>query len=309
MNSAYFLLDPKAVHNSAMQIGISLPHFRHLASREAIRRIAQHTEAVGLDSIWVSDHILLTDVQTKRFGAVFYEPIATLSYAAAITEKVQVGTTAIILPYRNPKVTAKQLSTIDALSGGRLIFGCAAGWSQEEFEALGVDFKGRGAVSDAYLRIIKRLWTQPLVDGMHFEPRPVQKPHPPIWIGGNSQRAIRRAVELGDCWHPTRPNADEIRAGKAHIRQIAERYGRKPDEIGITVREPFKIDEALPADRTRPFVGPRAHIIDSFHEFKELGVSHMVVDLFYSTSVLEDATLESMVQAMEVLAQDIRPKL
>jgi probable F420-dependent oxidoreductase len=292
-----------------MEIGISLPHFRHLASREAIRRIAQHAEAVGLDSIWVSDHILLTDIQTKRFGAVFYEPIVTLSDAAAITQKVRVGTTAIILPYRNPKVTAKQLSTIDALSGGRLIFGCAAGWSQEEFAALGVDFKTRGATSDAYLRIIKQLWTEPLVDGMHFEPRPVQKPHPPIWVGGNSKRGIRRAVEFGDCWHPTRPSADEIRAGKAHISEIAERYGRKPHEIGITVREPFKIDERLLADRTRPFVGPHAHVINSFHEFKDLGVSHMVVDLFYSTRVLEDATLDSMIQAMEVLAHDIRPQL
>src|SRR5205807_1407981 len=138
----------KAVHNIPMQIGISLPHFRHLASRAAIRRTAQYAEDLGLDSIWVSDHILLTDVQTKRFGAVFYEPLVTLSYAAAITEKIHLGTTAIILPYRNPKVTAKQLSTIDALSGGRLIFACAAGWSHEEFEALGVDFKTRGAVSD-----------------------------------------------------------------------------------------------------------------------------------------------------------------
>ena len=299
----------KAVHNSAMQIGISLPHFRHLASREAIRRIAQYAEGFGLDSIWVSDHILLTDVQTKRFGAVFYEPIVTLSYAAAMTEKVRVGTTAIILPYRNPKVTAKQLSTIDALSSGRLIFACAAGWAQEEFEALGVDFKTRGAVSDTYLRIIKRLWTEPLVDGMHFEPRPVQKPLPPIWIGGNSKRGIRRAVEFGDCWHPTRPSADEIRAGKAHISEIAGGHGRKPHEIGITVREPFKIDEGLPAERNRPFIGPRAHVMDSFHEFKELGVNHMVVDLFYSASVLEDATLDSMIQAMEVLARDICPRL
>ena len=299
----------KAIHNNAMQIGISLPHFRHLASTEAIRRIAQHAETIGLDSIWVTDHILLTDTQTKRFGAVFYEPIATLSYAAAITQKVQVGTTAIILPYRNPKVTAKQLSTIDALSGGRLIFGCAAGWSAEEFGALGVDFETRGAVSDAYLRLIKRLWTEPRVDGLHFEPRPLQKPHPPIWVGGNSKRGIRRAVELGDFWHPTRATAEEVKAGRSEIRNIAERFGRNPAEIGITVREPFKIDEGLPADRDKPFIGPRSHVMNSLHEFNELGVSHMVVDLFYSTSVLEHETLDSMIQAMDVLARDIRPSL
>ena len=299
----------QAIHNIAMEIGISLPHFRHLASTEAIRRIAQYAEAIGLDSIWVTDHILLTDAQTKRFGTVFYEPIATLSYAAAITHRVRVGTTAIILPYRNPKVTAKQLSTIDTLSGGRLIFGCAAGWSEEEFGALGVDFKNRGAVSDAYLRMIKRLWTEPRIDGLHFEPRPVQKPHPPIWVGGNSKRGIRRAVELGDYWHPTRPTAEEVKAGKSEIRNIAERFGRNPAEIGITVREPFKIDERLPADQDKPFIGPRSHVMDSFHRFKELGVSHMVVDLFYSTSMLEHETLDSMIQAMDVLARDIRPGL
>jgi len=299
----------KGIHNIAMQIGISLPHFRHLASTQAIRRIAQHAETIGLDSIWVTDHILLTDMQTKRFGAVFYEPIATLSYAAAITQKVRVGTTAIILPYRNPKVTAKQLSTIDSLSGGRLIFGCAAGWSEEEFAALGVDFKTRGAVSDAYLRLIKRLWTEPRIEGLHFEPRPLQKPHPPIWVGGNSKRGIRRAVELGDFWHPTRPTAKDVKAGSSEIRNMAERFGRNPEEIGITVREPFKIDERLPADRDKPFIGPRSHVTDSFYEFNELGVSHMVVDLFYSTSVLEHETVDSMIHAMDVLARDIRPGL
>src|SRR5438094_545529 len=177
--------------------------------------------------------------------------------------KVRLGTTAIILPYRNPKVTAKQLSTIDTLSGGRLIFGCAAGWSEEEFGALGVDFKNRGAVSDAYLRMIKRLWTEPRIDGLQFEPRPLQKPHPPIWVGGNSKRGIRRAVELGNYWHPTRPTAEEVKAGKSEIRNIAERFGRNPAEIGITVREPFKIDERLPADQGKPFIGPRSHVMDS----------------------------------------------
>src|SRR5947208_16553819 len=108
----------QAIHNIAMEIGISLPHFRHLASTEAIRRIAQYAEAIGLDSIWVTDHILLTDAQTKRLGTVFYEPIATLIYAAAMTQRLRVGTTAIILPYLNPKVTAKQLWTIIALSRG-----------------------------------------------------------------------------------------------------------------------------------------------------------------------------------------------
>jgi probable F420-dependent oxidoreductase len=292
-----------------MQIGISLPHFRHLASPDAVRTIARHAETLALDSIWVSDHILLTEVATKRFGKVFYEPITTLSYAAAVTSKIRVGTSAIILPYRNPKVTAKQLATIDVLSSGRLIFGCAAGWSQEEFQALGVDFESRGNTADLYLRIIKRLWTEPLVDGMHFEPQPQQKPHPPIWVGGNSKRGMRRAVEFGNCWHPTRPSADTIRAGKYYIQELAARTGRNAAEIAIAPREPFKINESLPADRNKPFVGPKNHVMESFHEFRSLGIDHVMIDLFYSTTEVEDATLESMMKDMEILASDIRPKL
>src|SRR6266481_1749611 len=110
----------------------------------------------------------------------------------------------------------------------------------------------------------------------------------------NSRRSMR--------YPATRPTADEIRTGKAHISEIAGSYGRKAQDIGITVREPFKIDEGLPAERNKPFIGPRSHVMDSFHEFRELGVNHMVIDLFYSTSVLEDATLDSMLKAMEVLA-------
>ena len=292
-----------------MQIGISLPHFREMASPDAIRIMAEYAENIGLDSIWVTDHVLLTDEQAKRYGRLFYEPIITLTYAAAVTKRVRLGTTAIILPYRNPTITAKQLSTIDTLSGGRLIFGCAAGWYREEFETLGADFQNRGSVSDSYLRLIKQLWTQGPSNGMHFEPRPVQKPHPPIWVGGNSRRGIRRAVELGDYWHPTRPTADDVRAGKAYIQEIAGTYGRNAEEIGIGAREPFKIDERLSADRSRPFIGPRSHVMDSFQEFKELGVSHMVIDLFYSNTALENETLESMSQAMEVLAKSIRPTL
>lgn len=283
-----------------MQIGISLPHFRHVASPEAVRAIAMHAESIGLDSVWVSDHLLLTDADVKRFGTVFYEPLMTLSWAAGVTTRIKVGTSAIILPYRNPKVTAKQLATIDVLSGGRLIFGCAAGWSQDEFRALGADFENRGNVSDEYLRTIQQIWTEGRADGLYCEPRPLQKPRPPIWVGGNSKRAVRRAVELADCWHPTRPRAEDIRAGKAHIQELTKR------DLAIAAREPFKIDESLPADRSKPFLGPRSHVMESFHEFKDLGVSHFVIDLFYSVKELHDETVESMMKAMEVLARDVR---
>lgn len=279
-----------------MQIGISLPHFRRLVSAAAVRTIAQHAEVIGLDSIWVTDHMLLTDADVQRFGTVFYEPLVTLSWAAAVTTKIRIGTSAIILPYRNPKITAKQLATIDVLSAGRLIFGCAAGWSESEFRALGADFENRGKIADENLRIIKEAWMTGRVDGLVCEPEPVQKPHPPIWVGGNSKRGMRRAAEFGDAWHPTRPTADDIRAGKTHLQSLT------PRPLAIAAREPFKIDERLPADRAKPFLGPRKHVMESFHEFKELGVAHFVIDLFYSVKELQDESVDSMMRAMEVLA-------
>src|SRR5919199_3201946 len=188
-----------------MRFGLSLPHFQRVASPEAIQRVAQRAEQLGYDGIWVSDHIVIPVSAAERFGSMFYEPLTALGFVAACTSRVRLGTTVIILPYRNPLVTAKVLSTLDVLSGGRITAGMAVGWTEDEFKALGVPFQERGALSDEYIAAFKALWTQdkPAFQGRHvrfdniaFEPKPVQKPHIPIWVGGNSKRAIRRAVAL-----------------------------------------------------------------------------------------------------------------
>lgn len=249
---------------------------------------------------------------------MFYEPLTVLGYVAGFTSTVSIGTSAIILPYRNPVVTAKQLSTLDVLSDGRLIFGAASGWAEEEFQALDVGFDGRGPRSDDYLETIKTLWTwdRPEIEEhdtrfsrVHFQPKPVQSPHPPIWIGGNSLRGIRRAAEFGDCWHPTRPSVEDIRVGRERLDEAAKRAGRKPEAVGIAVRQPFKLDETLPADPRKPLLGPRGHILDSLGAFRELGVSHFVIDLFYSISALNETSVDSMMSSMETLANDIRPNV
>ena len=258
------------------------------------------------------------DSAIPKFGKTFYEPLTVLAYVAGFTSKVAIGTSAIILPYRNPVVTAKQLSTLDVLSGGRLIFGAAAGWAEEEFKALDVGFADRGTLSDEHLKTIKALWTRdhPEIEEhdsrfsrVHFHPKPIQTPHPPIWIGGNSRRGIRRAAELGDVWHPTRPSVQDIRVGRQHLSDAVLRAGRKPEGVGIAVRGPFKLDETLPADPRKPLLGPLGHILDSLGAFRELGVSHFVVDLFYSTSALNETTVDSVMLAMETLANDIRPSI
>ena len=148
----------------------------------------------------------------------------TLAVAAGATSRVRLGTTVLILPYRNAVVTAKMISSLDALSDGRVVFGIGAGWVAAESATLGVPFAERGAMTDEYLAAMQELWTSPepsftgkytQFGGLAFEPRPLQKPHPPIWVGGHSRAALRRTVQFGAAWHPINRPPDELRAGRA----------------------------------------------------------------------------------------------
>jgi len=302
-----------------MRFGLSLPHFRRVAFPEAIRQVAQRAEHLGYDGIWVSDHIVIPDSAVDRFGSMFYEPLTVLGFAAACTSKVRLGTTVLILPYRNPLVTAKVLATLDVLSGGRVTAGMAVGWTEDEFKALGVPFQERGALSDEYIAAFKVLWTQdkPAFHGQHvrfeniaFEPKPVQKPHIPIWIGGNSKRAIRRAVALGDCWHPTRPLVEDVKAGVMYLREVCAQRGRDPRSLMIAVRQPLKFyDGAEASVRRRPLLGSMQKIIDDIGHFHDAGVHYIVLDTFYSVPELAYETVDGMFESIERFAADVMPKI
>jgi probable F420-dependent oxidoreductase len=302
-----------------MQFGLSLPHFRPVASPEAIRLVAQRAEQLGYDGIWVSDHIVIPASAVSRFGSMFYEPLTVLGFAAACTSRIRLGTTVIILPYRNPVVAAKVLSTLDVLSGGRVTAGMAVGWTEEEFKALSVPFQERGALSDEYIAAFKALWTQetPAFHGHHihfegiaFEPKPVQKPHIPIWIGGNSKRAIRRAVALGDGWHPTRPLPENIKVGVTYAHEICGQRRRDPRSLTIAAREPLKFyDGTEAAVRRRPLLGGTQKVIDDIGQYCDAGVDYLMLDTFYSVPELEHETLESLLETIERFAADVMPKI
>jgi len=301
-----------------MQFGLSLPHFRQVASAEAIRRVAQRAERLGYDGIWVSDHIVMPTSAEGRFGSVFYEPLTVLGFAAACTSRIRLGTTVIILPYRNPVVTAKALATLDVLSGGRVTAGVGVGWTEDEFVALGIPFRERGAISDEYIAAFKTLWTQATpsfhghyvrFDHVAFEPKPVQKPHIPVWIGGNSKRAIRRAVALGDGWHPTRPLPEEVKAGVAYAQEVCRQRGRDPSSLTIGVREPLKFYDGVEASiRRRPLLGSTQKIIDDLGQYRDAGVDYCLLDTFYSAPELERETVDSMLGTIERFAADVMPK-
>jgi probable F420-dependent oxidoreductase len=189
-------------------------------SQEAIAQISQAAETAGFDAVFVTEHTFPEDGWMSSGGHHALDPYVALSFAAAATSTIKVFTYLAVLPYRNPFLTAKAVASLDVLSGGRVILGVGAGYLEAEFKAVGVDFSERNDLCDESIVAMKRAWSEAgmRMEGRHFSveghtmlPRPIQQPHPPIWVGGNSKRAIRRAVELGDGWMPM-PNPRSLGA-------------------------------------------------------------------------------------------------
>jgi probable F420-dependent oxidoreductase len=265
-----------------VRYGFYLPTRGATASPEALETLVARGEALGFASVVIADHIVFPVTITSRYpytvsGAFpgqgdALEQLPLMAFVAARSRTLRLISSVMILPYRNPVVTAKMLATIDVLSRGRLTVGVGVGWLREEFEALGAPpFERRGAVSDEYLRIFKTLWTQDPAsyrgEFYRFEairclPHPVQKPHPPIWVGGHSKAALRRAARLGDGWHPVGANPAvplgpaELRASLDELRRLTEAEGRDPVTLTISYKAPV-YDRAPAGDGPdrRPFSG------------------------------------------------------
>jgi probable F420-dependent oxidoreductase len=216
----------------------------------------------------------------------------TLSFVAAKTDKIRLMTGIAVIPYRNPFALANSLATVDHLSSGRLDVGAGLGWMKEEFDLLRVPYEERGEIMDEYLRILKVIWSEksPHFQGkyfqfsdVHFSPKVVQRPHPPIWVGGESPRAIRRAAELGDGWFPIDSNprfplsgVGELAAAIAKLRRQVEKAGRKPEEVRIGyLASNFELREVGSSESGKLFVGSPQKILADVKEFDRLGVSFL----------------------------------
>jgi probable F420-dependent oxidoreductase len=219
-----------------MRIGVNLLNFGPGVSPDSLAGWAQLAEALGYHFLMISDHVAMTADVTARYPAPFYDPFVTLGWLARVTRRVELGTTVVILPYRHPLLTARLAANVDRLSGGRFIFGVGVGWARQEFEALGLPFERRGAMSSDYLAAIKTAWTSDVAShagpfvtfrDVQTGPRPLRSPHPPIWVGGATEAAMRRAVRLGDAWHPIRIRVPWLRdTGLPALRAIADKEGR-----------------------------------------------------------------------------------
>ncbi len=292
-----------------MEIGLHLPQVGPLATREGITAFARLAEQHGFDSLWVSDHVVIprklsSSYPYSRDGAFpvppdvpFLEPLATLLFAAGVTERARLGTTILVLPMRNPIVTAKQLASLDVLSSGRLILGAGAGWMGEEFEMLDVPFERRGARTDEYIELYKKLWTEEnpsfhgkfwQIENVGFAPKPLQRPHPPIWVGGHGAPALRRAGRLGDAWHAAYVGPDLLRKYYEEVQRHAREAGRDPGGVALTVRVRLPLNDPPTA-------------IDQLRACRDVGVSHVVVEAVA-------AQLEQTQALMETLAREVRPK-
>lgn len=310
-----------------MQYGLHLPASSATVKPEDLVRFAQRAEALNFSLLTVADHVIVPThisvpypytVDGKYPGTGFHlETLMTMGFLAGATQRIRFATSVMILPYRNPVVTAKMLASLDVLSGGRVIVGVGVGWMKEEFENLQApDYAARGRVTDEYIRSFRELWTndRPTFQGQFvnfsnliFLPKPVQKTIP-IWIGGHSKAALKRAGELGNGWHPiggvpTIPlEPEDVKRDLATVREHAVKAGRDPKSIHVALKGSLFDKEKKIADRRRRFMGSAEDIASDIREYGAAGVDTMIFDVRQPSSA---ETLERM----EWMAQEVYSKV
>lgn len=314
-----------------MEFGFGVPSRGPLASLENIVALAQKGEELGFDIITVSDHIVVpnniesiypyneTGEFTSSQSGEYMEQLTTIAYLAGVTSKIRLLTSVMVLPHRSPVLTAKMLATIDVLSQGRLIVGCGVGWMEEEFEAIGAPpYAERGAVGNEYLRVFKELWTSddPSFEGDYasfsniaFAPKPVQQPHPPLWIGGESPPALRRAGQLGDAWYPICSNPqfpvgtlEQFADYQARVRRHAERAGRDLTELDFAYSVNWYDDtqEQIVDGERRILTGSATQIAADIDALEDLGVNHLMLNF-------QGSSLEETFDLLANFTGNIRP--
>jgi probable F420-dependent oxidoreductase len=292
---------------------VVLPTYPVGATVEGVAQVAQAAERLGFASVWTTDDVIMPPEEAGPYAEIL-EPLLTLAYVAPLTETVKLGVSVIVVPQRNGIVLAKELATLDRLCGGRLIAGVGAGWNETEFRMLdaGDRFHQRGAYLDETLRVWRHLWTAPEtpfhgtfydLPPVAFAPGPVQPGGPPIWVGGSSPAARRRAGAFGDAWHPVGIGAADLAEQAGLVRQAAAEAGRPMPELAPRLAIQFgEGSEALSATRMRTISGSPAEVIAALAAYADAGASEIVC-LFNSP----DGSV--VVERMEQFAQQVMPAL
>lgn len=312
-----------------MDFGLHLPASSAAVKPEDLVRFAQQAEVLGFYCLTIADHVVVPKnisvpypytVDGKYPGTGYHlETLTTMGYLMGATKRIRLATSVMILPYRNPIVTAKMLASLDVLSGGRVIVGAGVGWMKEEFENIRTEsFDERGKVTDEYIAAFRELWTSenPFFDGKYcrfsdivFLPKPVQKPTIPIWIGGHSKHAIRRAARLGDGWHPiggvpTIPlEPQDIAADMSLLREYAEKAGRDAKQIRVALKGSlFDREKQITPGKRRRFLGSAEEVASDIRDYRAVGVDTMIFDV-------RRPTVGETLERMEWMAKDVFPQV
>jgi probable F420-dependent oxidoreductase len=313
------------------RLGFQVLNAGPLATPDHVADMARRAESLGYHSVVVTDHVVIPKRIESRYpynatgrlfvpaDADYLEPLTMLSFIAGATSRIRFGPSVLVLPYRNPVLTAKMLATMDVLSGGRLFVGIGAGWLEEEFRAMGSPpFQHRGAVTDEWIEIFVKLWTATetshagrfyQLDDVGSFPQPIQKPHPPIFVGGNSRAAIRRAARYGSSWHAFRVPAAELPPHLDSLRAALRTAGRPADACGFSVRYGVRVvgpngdtERRPPEEPGRVFVGTASQVVEQLAPIIALGPTDAIFDC-------RTGPYAEVVETMERLAGEVWPKL
>jgi probable F420-dependent oxidoreductase len=298
-----------------MRLGFSLPVSGAAASPDNLATVARRAEALGYASLWVFQRLLYAlEPKNEYYGAPgqawpkpferVFDPIVALSYVAAVTDRIRLGTSVLITPFYSPVVLAKMLATLDVVSRGRLQVGLGIGWSEDEYDAAGAPFRERGARADEFLEALSLAWTEDVVQfhgrfyripKSRIEPKPVQKPRPPITLGGYSRATIRRAVTLADGYNGGNVPLDRIAPLVDEVRAAAKAVGRDPATLDIVCRGVFRVHATPQGAGRRPLWGTIDEIRQDIARYEAAGVTELFVETNF------DPTLADVSRALEVM--------
>jgi alkanesulfonate monooxygenase SsuD/methylene tetrahydromethanopterin reductase-like flavin-dependent oxidoreductase (luciferase family) len=275
-----------------VRLGVNAPNFGPGTDPDVLRRWALIAEGLGFDLLMVSDHVAVTPDVAEQYPAPFYEPFTTLAWLAGLTRRIRLGTTVLILPYRHPLLTARMAVNLNDLSGGRLVLGVGVGWARQEFDALGVPFRDRGRLTDLHLLAIRAAWA----DGEDYRGGPV-----PVWVGGNSDAAVRRAVRLGDAWHPLRFTPAWLTGALDRMKAIAAELQRP--QPALTPRIALRLTPSpVTSDDRLAGTGTITQVIGDLDQLRSLGADTVVLDPFNGDPD-ETAHPETAWQALATVAE------
>ena len=297
-----------------MKAGVLIPWRAQYQDYATVLRNCKLAEALGYDIIWFSDHIIMPLAEVDDFSRCWYEPITLMANVAAHVTKVRLGTNVLVVPYRPPILSARMLTTLDVVSGGRLIIGVGTGFMKEEFDALGAEFDDRAGYTEECIRLWKTLWGDSPVSfegryvrfrDMVFDPKPKQKPHPPIWVGNRGRRVIRRVAALGDGWHPVDLTWDELRDSIDYLREAWDEAGRSgAPTISFGGTHGAVGGSDLPEEDRRILVGSIRQVTRDAVRLKEVGCANLVFRLG-----IKEGDPDSFARQLETIATKVLPEV